>query len=349
MCGCAIIHLCIKCFHEHMQLQVYTSDFGSVPPTIQKDDLGFVTAAGIEVEDAVQMFFTPFFPGMFLTLNVLLGICALLASSFSFAKAYKLFSYGRRQFGYYFTALSFVAFSVNITILIADAVKSPQWCGTMHVTGPNNAPIVGCDQTVITKLSFQWSAVLCSFIAALVVFKFFANREMNLQVSGLSRKIRYIVWFWMIILMLCLCTWGIVPSIMLCFVYPTFVISLSALIFSLLFWTTVIISIPLLFMHNFLKSPDWWAVYQALTRLGSLAVAFFVAGIIKILYITATAFGTTTGMILFIAIGIVPSLLLAVYSEHYRDWFLTRVLGSESASEGDGDTMKQKVCVKTSH
>ena len=329
-----------------MQLQVYASDFGSVPPTIQKDDLGFVTAAGIEVEDAVQMFFTPFFPGMFLTLNVLLGICALLASSFSFAKAYKLFSYGRRQFGYYFTALSFVAFSVNITILIADAVKSPQWCGTMHVTGPNNAPIVGCDQTVITKLSFQWSAVLLSLIAALVVFKYFGNQEMDFQVSGLFRKIRYIVGFWMVILMLGLCTWAIIPSILLCLVYPTFVISLSALIFSILFWTTVIISIPLLSMHNFLKSPDLWAAYQCLTRLGSLAVAVFVVGLINILYITATAFGTTTGMILFFVLGIVPSLFLAVYSEHYRDWFLTRVLGNESTSDSDGDSAKQKVYVR---
>ena len=326
-----------------IQLKIYASEFLIEPSAIPEEDLGFVTAAGVEDEEAIQIYFTPFFPRMFVILNVILGVSALLVGSFSFVKTYKLFSYGRRQFGYYFTALAFVASVVNICILVADAVKSPRWCNTRHISSPYGDPIRGCDQTVITKLSFQWLSVLFSLVAALVVFKLFGNLEMNFQASGLFRKIRYILGFWMIILMLGLCTWGIVPSLMLCLVYPTLVISLSALIFAFLFWATVIISIPLLFFHNFMKSPDWWALYQVFIHLGALAVAFLIAGLVKTLYVTATVFGTTSGMILFVVIGVVPSLLLTVYSEHNRDWFLTRVLGSEGISDGDGDSMKEKV------
>ena len=303
---------------------MYASTEGRPPERIEEQDLGFATGPGINVEGAIQITFSQTFPTLFVISSVLLGLCVFLGSSVFFSKTYKYFSTGRRQFGYYFTALSFVGFFLNIAIIVLEVYKVPQWCNTTFTSSLTGEEQTGCNLVIISELAYQFSSVFFSLIAALVIFfASFVKQRDELRRASCFRKTRYVLGFWMIILFLSLATWAVIPSILLLFVYPSIVLALTALIIAALFWSTVMISIPLLFVHNIMRNPDRLAAIQYIVRLGALSVASLMAGSLTIAYLSATVFGSGVGGIVGISIAIIPSLLLTVFSENYRDWVLT--------------------------
>lgn len=278
--------------------------------------------------------FTQSFPTLFITSSMLLGISVIMATSIFSVKLYKQFSKDRRQFGFYFTALSVVALLTNISILVLEFYKAPQWCDTEYVSDITSKVETGCDAIVILELLYQSVAVLFSLIAALLIFNSLVKTHPQLQTAGCFRKTRYVIGFWMVILLLGLLTWSIIPSILLLFVYPSIVLSLSALIFAALFWSTVMFSVPLLFFHNFQKNPNWWAAYQYFIRLGTLLVALLMTGLMTVCYLSATVFGSGVGGIVSVSIAIIPSVLLTLLSENYRDWVLTSITERSENSTG---------------
>ena len=303
---------------------MYASTEGRPPERIEEQDLGFATGSGTAVEGATQITFSQTFSTLFIISSFLLGLCVFLVSSVFFSKMYKQFSTGRRQFGYYFTALAIIAFFINISIIALEVFKVPQWCNTTFMNSLTGEDEIGCDSIVIMELVYQISAVVFSLIAALVIFfASFKEKHGQLQRASWFRKTRYVLGFWMIILFLSLVTWAVIPSILLLFVYPSIVLALTALIIAALFWSTVMVSIPLLFAHNFRKNPDHLAATQYIIRLGALSVASLMAGALTVSYLSATVFGSGVGGIVGISIAILPSLLLTVFSENYRDWVLT--------------------------
>ena len=303
---------------------MYASTEGRPPERIEEEDLGFPTGPGIRVEGASQITFSQTFTTLFVISSFLLGLCVFMVSSVFFSKTYKQFSTGRRQFGYYFTALAIVAFFLNTAIIVLEVYKFPQWCNTTFMNSLTGEDETGCDSIIILELIYQVLAVFFSLVSSLVIFfTSFVKQQGQLQNASWFRKTRYILGFWMIILLLSLVTWAVIPSILFLFVYPSIVLALTALIIAALFWSTVMVSIPLLFAHNFKRNPDRVAATQYIVRLGALSVASLMAGSLTVAYLSATVFGSGIGGIVGISIAILPSLLLTIFSENYRDWVLT--------------------------
>ena len=327
-------------FHP-LQLKVYASTGGLEPERIEENDLGFATGSGLRVDNTIEVTFAQYFTTLLMLPSFLLGVCVLLGSSVVFSSTYELFSAGRKQFGSYFMSLSIMAFFLNVAILVIEVIQVPETCQTSFTsgTGANREETTGCDQAVIGKMVYQSLAVVATLLASVLIVKSLEKRQTNIKLSGWLVKTWYVVGCWMIILMLTLLSWAVIPSILLLFVYPSIVLSLTALALAVAFWLTVILSIPVLIVQNFLKNRDCWATYQYLIRLGMLSVALLFAGLLTTSYISATVFGSGVQGIVGLVIAIVPSILLTLFSENYRDWFLTRDADGAGADDGNAGSL----------
>ena len=318
------------------QLKVYASTAGQEPERIEEQDLGFATGSGLMVNNTDQVTFAQYFSTLMMIPSFLLGVCALLGSSVFFTATNVFFSEGRKQFWSYFMSVSIVAFILNVAILVADAYQAPETCQTSYIGGSSarGEETTGCDAVVICKLVYQSVAVVLSLLASILTVKSLEKRQ-NIDLSGWLAKACYVVGCWMIILMLTLNAWAVIPSILMLFVYPSIVLSLTALGLAMAFWLTVILSVPVSIVKSFLQSHDYWAAYQYLIRLGVLSVALLFAGLVTVSYISATVFGSGVGGIVGLVIAIVPSVLLTLFSENYRDCFLTRNANGTDADTGN--------------
>ena len=242
----------------------------------------------------------------------------------TFHNVYKYLAHDRKQFRLYFFALTACSFFVNMTIIAIDLAKVPEWCSTSHFDYITNSVKVGCDGTIIAKIVYFGLAILVSLVAAGISSRRYEVMFITNQRLKRHARLIYILCSWTLILTTALVTWAIVPTVIQIMIYPSAILTITFVMIASIFWITVIFSIPMLFVNNLRRKSDCLSIYFYLAPACGMVLVGIIFGFLTITYLNAVIFGTVIGGIIGILVAIVPSILLTLFTEFYRDWFLTQ-------------------------
>lgn len=314
------------------QLKALAYSEGRLPDIVTEDEIGYVTEPGFQIPNIHTNLFAQTFPILISLNSFVLGLLMLLIVGDLFHIFYKRISGDRHQFIFYYIALSAVVLVLNVIIIAFDIYKLPQWCDTEHQV--SGEPTVGCNWPSIIKIIYEIISIITSLIATLVALKDYIAETKR---QNRWKMALHIIASWNIILLLALLTWSVLPTALLMFVYPSVVISLLLLIVATIFWISVIVSIPILLVYNIRHKPDFRSVIIYLAPVCLLIIILFAAGLMTITYLQGYTFGSGTSGVVGIATAIVPAISLTLFTEFYRDWFLTRVLGGINTEDKKED------------
>ena len=210
---------------------------------------------------------------------------------------------------------------------------APQWCNTEFFSYITRRPETACDGVIITKIIYFCCAIPLSLLTAALSSK-------SYEVLAFKRfkkieKLIYVLCLWNIVLLTLLIAWAVLPTLLLLIVYPNIVLPLTLLMIASVFWTSVILSIPPLLFHNLHQKIHCLAILFYLSPLGGLVIMILAMGIITVTYLNASVFGSGIGGGVGIFAAVVPSVGLTLFTEFYREWFLTRVLETARVTPGD--------------
>lgn len=293
-----------------------------------------MTEAGFEIDGIPALVeFDPFFAILVAGISCLLGICAIVILGTTFQGIYKHFAEERKQFRFYFFAASLSAFFVNLVIIVVDFIKVPEWCGTTHFDYIRSATLEGCDGTIITKIIYFIAVVFLSLIAAGLSSR--SYEIINLENKRLRKHERliYIILSWGLILSGAFVAWSAVPTILQIMIYPGVILSITFVMIATVFWFTVLFSVPSLFVSSINKRVHCVYIYLYFSPIGGMIVFVFLFGLVTVCYLNAIVFGTHIGGLLSVLAATIPSILLTVATELYRDWFLTHTTKSGDTTE----------------
>ena len=324
-----------------LQLKIWASSEGD-PVDINEDNLGFATEAGIELSGVSRLLFTDYFVTLITSVGVLLGIAVLIVSGALFTNLFAYMSEDRKQFKFYFFSLSLTSLILDIVIIIMDFNMVPRWCETEHFSYFTQRPETSCDGIVVTKIIYFCSAIPLSLLTAALSSK--SYDVLNLQNKRIQKceTLIYVLCFWTIVLLTMLIVWSLLPTVLLILVYPNVILSVTVLMTASVFWMSVILSIPALLFYNLHQKAHCLSILFYLSPIGGLIVVLFAVGIITVTYTNANLFGSGVGGAVGIFAAIVPSIGLTLFTEFYRDWFLTRVVGTKRKSTKKSRKTKRK-------
>ena len=321
-----------------LQLKVIASTEGRPPEKIEDEDLGFATEAGFKLPGVFDRPSPKIFALLFVVCSAVLGISTLMLSSKFFINFYKYVAEGRSQFGFYFFALAVVAFCIDIAVIITEWQKLPQWCGiedlTVLISSLNET---GCDNLIIIELSYQGGALLISLISAIIIAGSLTGDKGKGKKVRVCLRVTYTILVWGLLFLLALIAWSIIPTLLMAFVYPSIVISVAALILALIFWVSVLITVPPLMAQNLRKHVKCRHVVTYLIPLGGLFLGLLAALLLTLTYLQAAVWGSGVGGAAGLVVAIAPGLALTFVTEFYRDWFLTRIIGNEEGTQRKKD------------
>ncbi len=249
---------------------------------------------------------------------------AIIVTGTGFPKIYKYLAHDRKQFRFYFFALSACSFFLNIIIIAFDLAKVPEWCETSHFDYITNSVMIGCDGTIITKDIYICMSIIISLVVAGLSSKSYEVLFLSNQKLKKHKRLIYVLCSWVLILSVALITWAIVPTVLQIMIYPSSILTITFVMLATIFWFTVIFSIPPLFVNNVRRKSDCLSIYYYLAPAIGMVMVGFIFGFITITYLNAIIFGTVIGGVIGLMVAIVPSILLTLFSEFYRDWFLTQ-------------------------
>ena len=147
---------------------------------------------------------------------------------------------------------------------------------------------------------------------------------------------------WSLLFLTSLIAWSFIPTLLIAFVYPSIVISVVVLILGAIFWVSVLLTVPFLMFQN-LNKKKWRNFVSYLIPLAGLFLGLLAAVLLTITYLNAAVWGSGVGGAAGLAVAIVPGLALTLFSEFYRDWFLTRIIGMDDGKKKDKQpTIKKK-------
>ena len=313
---------------------MWASTEGLIPQEINEDMLGYTTEPGFEIEGVDNLLeFDPFFAVLITTISFLLGISVIAVLGTSFPTLYGFLANGRSQFRFYFFAASISSFLVNIAILVSDFIQVPHWCSTSYFNYVTSTRQVGCDGTIIVKMIYFVLAIFLSLLGAGISSRSYEILFLQNERLQKHEKLIYIMCSWCLILSAGLISWSLVPTILQSIVYTTVILSITFIMIATVFWFTVLFTIPPLFVHNLHRKAHCLNIYFYLSPIMGLVVVVFVFGLVTISYLNAIVFGTYIGGVIGLVVATVPSILLTVLTEFYRDWFLTRTTNPEKMNE----------------
>lgn len=322
-------------------LKIWASSEGD-PVDINEDNLGFATEAGIELSGVSRLLFTDYFVALITSVGVLLGIAVLIVSGVLFTNLFAYMSEDRKQFKFYFFSLSLTSLILDIVIITMDFNMIPRWCETEHFSYFTQGPETSCNGIVVIKIIYFCSAIPLSLLTAALSSK--SYDVLNLQNKRFQKceTFIYVLCFWTIVLLTMLIVWSLLPTVLLILVYPNIILSVTVLMTASVFWTSVILSIPALLIYNLHQKAHCLSILFYLSPIGGLIVVLFAAGIITVTYANANLFGSGVGGAVGIFVAIVPSIGLTLFTEFYRDWFLTRVVGTKRKATKRSRKTKRK-------
>lgn len=260
-----------------------------------------------------------------------------------FIDLYTFVAQGRNKFGYYFFALAAVAFAIDIAIVITEWWKLPQWCGIESLNSLINFQEnqTTCDELIIIELVYQGGTFLFSLISAIVIAVVLAGN------GGLKVRILLIILYtslvWSLLFFIAMLAWSFIPTLLIAFVYPSIVISVVTLVLAAIFWVSVLLTVPFLMIHNLKDHLKCSHLVQYLIPLTGLFLGLLSAVLLTITYLFAAVYGSGVGGAAGLAVAVVPGLALTLFTEFYRDYFLTRIIGiDDGKKKGKGSTIKKK-------
>ena len=218
---------------------------------------------------------------------------------------------------------------------------APQWCNTEFFSYITRRPETACDGVIITKIIYFCCAIPLSLLTAALSSKSYEVLALQNKHFKRFEKLIYVVCLWNIVLLTMLIAWAVLPTLLLLFVYPNIVLPLTLLMIASVFWTSVILSIPPLLVHNLHQKTHCLAILFYLSPLGGLVIMILAMGIITVTYLNASVFGSGIGGAVGIFAAVVPSVGLTLFSEFYREWFLTRVLETTKVTAQENVNKKE--------
>ena len=327
-------------------MKIIASTEGRPPESIEDEDLGYATEGAIIIPEAFTLRTEKRFIYLFVISSCVLGLAVVMISSRFFVQFFTIVAHGRSKFGYYLIGLTIVTIAINLAVVITEWWKLPQWCQiedlSTLIQRPNET---GCDELLITELAYQGAALIITIIAAIIIGGTLASDvEMKRKVL---LKISYTILVWSLLYLLALIAWSFIPTLLIAFVYPSIVISVVVLILGAMFWVTVLLTVPFLMFHNINSKKKWRNFVSYLIPLAGLFLGLLAAVLLTITYLNAAVFGSGVGGAAGLAVAIVPGLALTLFSEVYRDWFLTRIIGMDDGKKKEKQpTTKKKKSTK---
>ena len=334
------------CYQVHysfsfLQLKIIASTEGRPPERIEDEDLGYATEGAIIIPGSFTLRTDKIFIRLFVISSCVLGLAIVMISSLFFVKFYSIVAHGRSKFGFYLIGLTIVAFGIDLAVVITEWWKLPQWCEiedlSTLIQRPNET---GCDELIITELAYQGAAFVISIIAAIFIAGTLGKDEEKKR--RVLLKISYTILVWSLLFLTSLIAWSFIPTLLIAFVYPSIVISVVVLILGAIFWVSVLLTVPFLMFQN-LNKKKWRNFVSYLIPLAGLFLGLLAAVLLTITYLNAAVWGSGVGGAAGLAVAIVPGLALTLFSEFYRDWFLTRIIGMDDGKKKDKQpTIKKK-------
>ena len=324
-----------------LQLKIIASTEGRPPERIEDEDLGYATEGAIIIPETFTLRTDKRFIHLFVISSCVLGLAVVMISSRFFVKFFTIVAHGRSKFGYYLIGLTIVTIAINLAVVITEWWKLPQWCEiedlSTLIQRPNET---GCDELIITELGYQGAAFIITIIAAIIIGGALASDgEMKRKVL---LKISYTILVWSLLFLLALIAWSFIPTLLIAFVYPSIVISVVVLILGGMFWVTVLLTVPFLMFHNINSKKKWRNFVHYLIPLAGLFLGLLGAVLLTITYLNAAVWGSGVGGAAGLAVAIVPGLALTLFSEFYRDWFLTRIIGMDDGPKKQKQSTTKK-------
>ncbi len=267
---------------------------------------------------------------MISVVSFLLGTCSIIALGVTMPKVYGYFSQERRQFKYYLFSLSACLFVLNLVIICIELIDIPNKCETIHYSYISFGLEKGCGIVIIIKLSFFVLSILLSFVSAFVLARNTKLLEFRTQIPNICKQFISFCCFWSIILFVSLVVWAIPPTILMTIVYPNIILTMTVIMLAFIFWFSVIITVPQIFVHNIRMNTRCLDSLLYVTPFGILVVILFVIGLLTLAYINGVIFGSDIGGPIGLLLATIPSIFLTFFSEFYRDWFLTRTTGGDN-------------------
>ena len=257
--------------------------------------------------------------------SCILGLFSIAALGALFPNIFYYLSEERRQFKFYFFALSVSSFLLNLVIISIDLQMIPKWCHTTHYSYlTHQEERRKCSGLVVAKICYFILAIICSFIAALVTSRNYVMIGLQNEMFKKHERILYILCCWSIVLFTSLVVWAIPPTLLMMLIYPSIIVTLTFIMIASIFWFSVVLTIPQLLISNFKKKSHCLDTLLYLTPFCGLVVIMFAIGLITVIYLNSTVFGSDIGGAIGILVATVPSIFLTLFVEFYRDWFLTR-------------------------
>ena len=280
-----------------------------------------------------------------------------MVSSRVFLDFYAYVAKGRSQFGFYFFALALVAFSINIAIVITEWQKIPDWCGIQDLSSLIQRPNgTGCDELIFIELFYQGGAFIISLISSIIIAGSLTGDKGKSKSARVCLRLTYTCLVWGLLFLLALIAWSVLPTLLMAFVYPSIVISVTALIVAVTFSASVFIVVPLLMTKNLRNHFKCQHVVGYLIPLGGLFLGLLGAGLLTITYLQAAVWGSGVGGAAGLVVAVAPGLALTFFTEFYRDWFVTQVISKEGTPQKKADgsikkkgSSKRKKQESTSH
>ena len=267
---------------------------------------------------------------MISVVSFLLGTCSIIALGVTMPKVYGYFSQERRQFKYYLFSLSACLFVLNLVIICIELIDIPNKCETIHYSYISFGLEKGCGIVIIIKLSFFVLSILLSFVSAFVLARNTKLLQFRSQIPNICKQFISFCCFWSIILFVSLVVWAIPPTILMTIVYPNIILTMTVIMLAFIFWFSVIITVPQIFVHNIRMNTRCLDSLLYVTPFGILVVILFVIGLLTLAYINGVIFGSDIGGPIGLLLATIPSIFLTFFSEFYRDWFLTRTTGGDN-------------------
>ena len=288
--------------------------------------MGFVTEPGFRLSNTSQIIFQPFFAAMVASISSVFGFFSIAVLGITLPKIYQYLSQERRQFRYYFFGLAGTSSIINILILTIDLKNAQERCQTTYYSYVYKREVVGCPGIIIVKGLYFFLTFILSLISAGLSSR--SSKLLGIQGSGVFKKCEvhiYILCCWSIIYFVSLVIWAIAPTLLMVIVNPNIILPLTVIMLATLFWFSVILTIPQIFLHNLKKmNRQWVDALLYILPFAGLVIFLFIIGIITITYINSVVFGSDIGGPIGLLLATIPSILLTFFSEFYRDWFLTR-------------------------
>lgn len=316
-------------------MQVWASTEGLIPEQIDKSLLGYVTEPGVLADAGVLPLvqFHPFFSIVCTMLSFTIGLSSIVVLGTAMPIIDLKIGKDREQFYLYYFAISLSSFLVCVCFIVADFVQMSNWCSESYFDYFSSTPVTGCDGVVITKAVYYCIAILLSLTTSIIITRYYTI--ISLEAKTLTNKytdrtrIAFVISTWFVLLAFSFGAWSLVPTLLQVFVYPSVVLTLTLVMWAMIFWFTVIFTIPLLLYRNIKHKSKCTTNLYYLTPFLAMVILVFIFILVTIAYLDAVILGSQIGDVIGIIIAAVPSIGLTFFTEFYRDWFLTRTVNTD--------------------